>query len=143
VAGRTRRIRQALAVGIGVAFHLLSLTPAAASLIYCISTDDHGGFERVPGIERACGSCCKDEVVSREAASGKATDCTDVVVLSGEALLKGSVTAALEPGPAFAWSLSTPIVPRGTVTLHEDHGEAFEPPRGLPIRTRRLIVLQV
>jgi hypothetical protein len=125
--------------------YLFSVTPAAASVVYCISDDGHSGFELVPGGDRGCASCCH-EVPSGPGHEGfppEPAECTDIALSSDQAIRAG---AALEPGavtfaPEFVATLHPPTrLEKPTV---ESVRALLVPPRSSPAVLLRHVVLLI
>jgi len=142
LGGKRSRRRRAVALGVGVLLHLLSLTPAAASVIYCLGDDGHGGIETLEGGQRGCADCCHDELGAHGDDTGNGGECTDVSLSSTDSMLcspgiQGPDLATVLVLPVAATILASPLA-RSAYDADD-----LAPPRGSPLGLRRHTVLLI
>ena len=143
--GRRRTSRRIAIVACSLLTYLVSVAPAAASVVYCISDDGHEGFELVAAGERGCASCCHDlpSEPAHEGFSPTPTECTDIALSSDQAL-RASVTAERETA-VFAPALVAMLPPpsRFDTRTFESARADHAPPRSSPSVFLRHTVLLI
>lgn len=143
LGGKRSRRRRVVALGVGVLLHLLSLTPAAASVIYCLGDDGHGGIETLRGGQRGCADCCHDEAGAHgDETSDGGGECTDVSLSSTDSMLR----APGLHGPDLASVIALPLAPMilaSPLASSAYDADNLAPARGSPLGLRRHTVLLI
>lgn len=133
-----RRKRRALvragALALSLASYLLSIGPATAGVIYCISDSGHSGFEVVAAGQSGCASCCHDPLEGSEhdGLGAERDECTDVAwALPQNAGRNGSVVAGPTLLPLPLLLAAGPSPDRATAAGPRSQ-TALAPPRSSP-----------
>lgn len=142
---RSRPLVRAGALALALASYLLSIGPATAGVVYCISHSGRSGFELVAAGQRGCAPDCGDEVEDRdhEGLQAEAGDCTDVALSLPQNVRRtgaGDTAAAPSPLPLFRQDAAMPS-PAGTSVPQGQ--TALSPPRSAPSMLIAFTVLTI
>lgn len=131
---RRRPLVRAGALALSLASYLLSIGPATAGVVYCISHSGHSGFELVAAGQQGCSPECGDEAEGpdHEGLQAEAGDCTDVALS-----LPQNVRRTVSGDPAPAPTAFAPFRQHTAATEAADAGiprsqTALSPPRSAP-----------